>query len=95
MVLIKYGAPVRLGIFKVLKKNQGKFPQQILQYFLQAILRHSLEITPSLYFSHLSLSCLEDKQENLYIYIWGGGHNRYNSQLRRRSLPGMWVDAHV
>ena len=46
-------------------------------------------MTPSLYFSHMSISWLGDKQENMKKR-----HNRYRSQLRRRSLPGMWVDAH-
>jgi hypothetical protein len=32
-------APGRLGIFRALKKNQGRFPEQILQYFLQAALK--------------------------------------------------------
>lgn len=64
-------SPGRLVIFKVLKKNQGRFPEQILQYFLQAARRHSSEMIQALYFSHLSISCLGNKQENLKKCLTG------------------------
>lgn len=56
---------------KYLKKNRGRFPKQVLQYFLEAALRHSSEMIQALYFSHLSISCLGNKQENLKKCLTG------------------------
>ena len=43
------------GYFQSIKNNQGRFPEQILQYFLQAALRHNPEMIQALYFSYLSI----------------------------------------
>jgi len=71
MVLMKYVLVEGWVFSKYWKKIRLRFPKQILQYFLQAALRHGSEMKQALYFSHLSISCLGNKQENLKKCITG------------------------
>lgn len=46
-------------------KNQGRLAGRFCSASLQVVLRHVSKMTPPSDFYHLSLSCLQDKQENL------------------------------